>query len=308
MNPKEGYAEAIRRISRWTPGEKLVLSNLSLTHLPPLPASLTYLDCGNNPLIELPEILPSQLETLICMYTQIEKLPELPTTLTEIVIYKTYIKELPMLPSTLEYLMCDCTQIEELPCLPSTLKTLYCDYTMVKELPLLPEGFRSLSCDNTRIKILPNLPKSLISLSVSNTGISSLPPLPETLRCLECNNTRLKLLQPLSPQLHTLKFANSSIVNLPVEFPSSLQYNHLYYTGGLLPEYVYTFETPQEYLTRVHAFQRHVQTIKVALAERESRLRIVKRCKEIKERLMAATWHPDRVIDWCDPHAFDWED
>lgn len=40
----------------------------------------------------------------------------------------------------------------------------------------------------------------------------------------------------------------------------------------------------------------------------ESRKRTVKRCKAVKEELMAATWHTDRVLDWCDPNAFSWED
>ena len=44
------------------------------------------------------------------------------------------------------------------------------------------------------------------------------------------------------------------------------------------------------------------------LEEAERRKRIIQRTKEIKERLMAATWHPDRVLDWCDPRAFDYDD
>jgi len=44
------------------------------------------------------------------------------------------------------------------------------------------------------------------------------------------------------------------------------------------------------------------------LEETERRKRTIQRTKEIKERLMAATWHTDRVLAWCDPHAFDYDD
>ena len=39
-----------------------------------------------------------------------------------------------------------------------------------------------------------------------------------------------------------------------------------------------------------------------------SYIRTIQRCKAIKEDLMALTWHTDRVLDWCDPLAFSWED
>jgi hypothetical protein len=64
-------------------------------------------------------------------------------------------------------------------------------------------------------------------------------------------------------------------------------------------------ERPNAYAKRINTFQKHIATLKLVLDERKSRKRMIARCKAIKGCLIEATWHPDRILAWCDPNAFD---
>ena len=91
MNTYGPYTEkALQRIQEWEQkGDvkgKLNLSNLRLTSLPPLPASLKVLYCSNTPLSTLPE-LPASLQELVCFKTPLTTLPELPASLKDLCCY-----------------------------------------------------------------------------------------------------------------------------------------------------------------------------------------------------------------------------
>ena len=72
--------KACIRLAAWTSGT-LYLGNLDLTELPPLPATLTELDCSWNNLTSLPD-LPAGLTYLSCRFNKLTSLPDLPATLT----------------------------------------------------------------------------------------------------------------------------------------------------------------------------------------------------------------------------------
>jgi hypothetical protein len=308
MNAEEGYVEAVRRVSAWTPGENLVLSNLSLTYLPPLPEGLTSLECCGNPLVELPDPLPPRLESFVCTQIPLKKLPPLPATLLHLNCCSSPIEEL-HLPDGLLTLYCNYTMIQSLPPLPSTLTSLICGSAFLSSLPALPDNLQTLNIadSSNSLTTLPSLPSRLTSLCIHSEHINILPPLPNSLRYLILRKTNLRKLPELPDSLEIFSCQKSLLRDIPPTCSSTLQmlFSDNYYFRNKLSS---RQESSSDYLSCIATFRERLKDIMCAVEKREARLRTVKRCKEIKERLMAATWHPDRVIDWCDPRAFDYED
>lgn len=328
MNAEEAYAEAVRQVAARPVPEEVRLIDIPITKLPPLPSTLKNLECcrvsitdlsadvlpsalekfryyrGKN-LMKLPENLPASLKILVIQGTQIQSLPPLPDTLEILGCQSAPLKSLPAtLPPNLYGLDCNDTEISSLPPLPASLTLLYCCNTNISSLPTLPDRLTTLYCSNTNISELPNVPITLQSLSVSNTTIREIPYLPEAEDIL-CSSTRVSVVPTLSHRLVSLYICDSPIRELPDEFPPRLHFLDCQRT--LLPD-KYMEESSWDYLRRVKTFQAVVRCIKEGLEIEMSRQRTIRRCKAIKERLMAATWHPDRVLDWCDPNAFSWED
>ena len=184
---------------------KLTLDHNLLTELPPLPATLRDLHCGNNRLTELPPLpdylrilncesnplaflppLPARMKHLYCSKNKLEALPPLPPELIELVCSHTNITELPPLPPTLTYLYCGRNNLSKLPPLPPTLTYLYCASTQLTCLPPLPDGLLTLMCvSNEKLLFLPMLPAAtnawrvytnnphLIYHQLSNIGIGA---------------------------------------------------------------------------------------------------------------------------------------
>lgn len=308
MNAEESYAEAVRRVSEWVPGENLYLAGLSLTQLPPLPEELTSLECSFNPLSELPDPLPSQLRSLVCVQVPLKKLPPLPSTLLHLNCCHSAIQEL-YLPDGLLTLYCNHIPLHCLPSLPSTLTDLICGSAYLSSLPSLPETLKHINIMDTSSSLttLPPLPSALRSLVVCSDHIDTLQPLPNNLRLLLINNTKISKLPALPDSLSILSCKNTVIRDMPSTCSSTMDmlFDGNYYFRD---KHASRHESSRDYLSCIATFRERLKDIMSAAEERESRLRTVKRCKEIKERLMAATWHPDRVLDWCDPHAFDYEE
>jgi Leucine-rich repeat (LRR) protein len=84
---------------------KLSCSYNMITELPSLPDCLMQLECNNNLLIRLPDVLPEHLEELDCSHN---KLMELPT----------------MLPKRLLKLFCNNNKLTKLPDIPECLREL----------------------------------------------------------------------------------------------------------------------------------------------------------------------------------------
>lgn len=236
----------------------------------------------------------------------LHSLPPLPNHITELYLCKSKnITELPELPQNLSAFSCSGTSIKTLPSLPNKLQTLICSDSEIEYLPELPKSLYLLNAHNSKLKELPALPEFLYNLWCGRTNITEFPTLPSVLQNLDCSETRITKLPPLPPNLRNLEIQDTPLRELPDRFPESL--GVLYAFRTLLPD-KFNEETPNDYLARVKKFQQFVSELKPALEERERRKRTIARCKAVKERLMAATWHTDRVLDWCDPNAFSFDD
>jgi Leucine-rich repeat (LRR) protein len=183
--------------------------------------SLTYLNCYNNQITNLPS-LPASLTYLDCSYNQIIELPILPSTLTDLFCDVNQITDLPILPSTLVVLNCGYNQIADLPILPSTLVDLDCHSNLLTKLPSLPSSLMSLHCYNNQLTYLPSLPTSLNYLDCSNNQITELPSLPSTLKDLKFRHNQIKELLLLPSTLYQLDCGNNQLTALPT-LPDMLQ-------------------------------------------------------------------------------------
>jgi Leucine-rich repeat (LRR) protein len=312
---------------------------LNLRSLPDsLPDSLTMLDIAESKVKKLPDTLPTNLNLLWCSFCkQLKSLPPiLPSNLKQLRMNDSSITELPELPDSLGYLYVDHTSLTSLPKLPSSLYSLDIRATKIEKLPALPANLRILDCKDTKTLIeLPTLPPNLKYLDISSTSITELPALPDSLKSLILNDTHVCKLPPLPNGLQELSIQSSKITTLPYPLPESLviltcsdtnisylpqfpkSLKTLYATFVPLEDFP---ETPPGQLSYVllHSYDipvkahneevdTHLQRVRDAL-ELKKKKRMVQRCKQIKEELMAVTWHTDRVLDWCDPKAFEYED
>jgi hypothetical protein len=181
-----------------------VISN-KIKELPPLPVSLTRLDCfGCTSLRRLPPLSHCVGLKLLYCYDC------------------TSLRELPPLPMSLIQLHCaGCTSLRDLPHLPVGLTELYCfNCTSLRELPPLSHcvGFTRLHCYYcTSLRDLPPLPVSLIELNCSYcVSLRKLPPLPVSLTSLDCDGCTFLLYLPTIP--HTCEYYGPSLPTEEVYF------------------------------------------------------------------------------------------
>jgi Leucine-rich repeat (LRR) protein len=150
--------------------------------------------------------------------------------------------------------------------------------------------------------MFPTLPDSLEYLYFEKSQIEKLPErLPANLRYLSCSETKIS--------------------EFPVDLPIGIIHiDALTIAPTSLPDKIYGIcwfavsdkNLPVKRTAADIAMWSRDWYKRVKEGERleveKSRERTIQRTKEIKERLMATTWHPDRVLDWCDPLAFTYED
>ena len=160
--------------------------------------SLTYLDCSQNHLTNLPT-LPSTLKKLICGSNQLTSLPALPNGLTYLQCCFNQLRSLPTLPNTLDTLTCCVNPLPTLPTLPNSLIWLHCNSDSLSNLPSLPSLLKHLDCGGNVLNSIPTLPNSLSYFDCSGQRIipsgihtlSSLPFLPNTLTSLDCGDNNI---------------------------------------------------------------------------------------------------------------------
>lgn len=158
-------------------------------------------------------------------------------------------------------------RLTSLPPLPNSVKSFWCSNTLITSLPEeLPSSLERLFCFETCIKKLPKLPNTLTLLLCFNSPLIELPELPLSLLHLSCSKTQISILPELPLKLKT--FNVSKCPNLLIQLENE--------------------ETVESYEKRWKPIR-----------EKFQRERNVERCKTVKEELMAATWHPDRMIHWC---------
>ena len=207
----------------------------------------------------------------------ITSLPTLPDSLKLLHINALNIRSLPTLPSALEDLRIVASPVTSLPSLPSNLLYLYSTITQLTELPQLPPRLLSLGCIfNIGITELTQLPSSLKRLCCGWTSIIKLPQLPDSLEVLCCQNTPITELPPLPSSLTELDC--SDCLNLLI------QRNE----GESIQDYNKRWENMRE-----------------ERKELESKQRCVERCLTVKEELMAAAWHPNRVEKWIEAYGIE---
>lgn len=252
-------------------------------------------------------VAENQNKTLLWLENaQLTSLPSFPNHIRTLQVIKCKnITELPELPLNLTSFCCNGTPVKTLPILPRSLNILNCAETEVEYLPELPQSLRLLNANKAKLAVLPVLPESLDSLWCGGTNITEYPPLPLDLRVFDCSETRITKLPALPARLERLEIFRTPLRELPDHFPESLE--TLYAFEMLVPDKLVE-ETPNEYVARVKTFQRFISGLKTVLEERERRKRTITRCKSVKEDLMATTWNTDRVLDWCDPNVFKYED
>jgi hypothetical protein len=214
----------------------------------------------------------------------LETLPPLPDDLIELNVCRNSLTALAAtLPPTLSVLNCSQNLLTELPPLPASLAVLSCHSTRMTELPPLPASLERLTCGGGGyLKTLPSLPPGLVVLECCKTQMTELPPLPVSLRSLSCNHNPLKCLPPL---------------------PDSLRFLTYSYEQNVVPSArivgITCFRNNRE-IRREHGetVQMYVQRAKKARAEDE-RAEAVRRCKLVKEELVATAWNPERPgVEW----------
>lgn len=154
-------------------------------YIPPLPNSLTYLDCSDGGMLfgNFPYSLPASLKYLSCANTGLYQLPLLPDSLIYLDCSSQFnytltsappsLMALPQLPKSLKYLNCSVNKLSSLPSLPDSLTTLNASdmgdhdinwnftYTLFC-LPKLPNTLTSLSIP-VSVTCLPNIPPGISS-------------------------------------------------------------------------------------------------------------------------------------------------
>lgn len=148
----------------WSCLQILDCSNNSLICLPDiLPQSLHTLNCSDNILAHLPVVLSQSLHTLNCSYNKLTRLPV-------------------SLPQTLQMLDCSNNKLTRLPdALPQILRQFSCYRNNLTQLPdILPQSLKILQCDRNK---LTNLPMSIIrcylleQISYDNNPLDILSPI-----------------------------------------------------------------------------------------------------------------------------------
>jgi Leucine-rich repeat (LRR) protein len=212
------YITDLSGLEYFTGLKTLIISNnnININRFPPLPSTLTTLQCVKSGLTALPT-LPNTLEVLICTGNKLTELPALPSTLNYLDCYDNKLTTLPTLPNGLSVLYCATNPLSNLPNLPNSLRTLYCYKNNLTALPTLPNSLVYLNCGNNNLSQLPTLSTNLVSLVCStNPNLTCLPILPTTLRELYITETNIGCLPNTNAVLRTYNPANNAIPMPPM--------------------------------------------------------------------------------------------
>ncbi len=199
-------------------------TNLPISYLSSLPASLERLSLRNNNYTYLPT-LPLNLIYLNCSYNPLTSLPNLPATLTALFSSNNNLTALPNLPNVLETLLCSNNQLSTLPALPSTLTNLTANNNLISTLPALPNSITQLGLANNLLTNLPNLPSTLLYAELQFNQLTVLPAIPPALMYMYCNDNQLTYL----PQF-------------PVSTQAIFCSNNLIDSVAILPDYCNTID------------------------------------------------------------------
>lgn len=191
---------AAHRIKQWIYSQELeaplVLNNLGLTSLPPLPAVIKILDVSNNKLKNAALSLP-ELKSLNIAYNFFDKLPSL--------------------SSCLEYLDARNNQLTTLPVFPARTKKIFVGDNSLSDFPQsLSNTVEVLSAPRNKIKNLSSLSISLTYLDVSGNKMESIAMLPSKLEVAYLNKNHIENLNLSLPKsLRYLGLSENDLKCLP---------------------------------------------------------------------------------------------
>jgi hypothetical protein len=189
-----------------------------LTSLPPLPASVNFLNINDNHFAD-PPVLPPSLGQFYCNNNLLTTLPTLPAGLNVLSCNGNNLDSLPSLVIGLTYLSASNNFLTSLPSLPNLLTDLIISYNEFTSLPsTLPLGLQTLICGNNLLTSLPPLPPNLKELRCSSNQLTSLPVVPATLTYLACAFNQLNSLPLIPVTLDTLSIHDNLFTEIP-QFP-----------------------------------------------------------------------------------------
>jgi hypothetical protein len=206
--------------------------------------------------------------------------------------WRSKIREFPDsgFPASLVMVDCSRNELTHLPVLPAGLKYLNCSHNRITRLPELPKSMTKLVCHFNELTELPKIPESLIVLNFAANPIQRYPYLTHT---ANADKSIHIVISNRNPYFQTLATQTSSIVNgyklfsLPFEnkddFISDEDIDEMYYV-------CYRFE---------HCMITSQDKILDAVLDIQHQADTHTFVRNIKEELMAATWHPRRVEAWC---------
>ena len=208
-------------ISNLPPNLSMLFCQTNLiAHIDNLPANLLELHCDYNQLSSLPA-LPNGLIKFYCTHNQFTNLPALPNSILDLNCSNNQLSTLPTLPSSLDRLVCDGNTISNFPVLPSTLTNFSCTWNGLTFLPSLPNSLVFINCAYNQLSSLPSLPPNLIQIYCRDNQLTSLPSLPSTLEYLDCSFNQLSTLPSLNASLKNLTCTQNYLSTLP-SLPNSL--------------------------------------------------------------------------------------
>ncbi len=143
------------------------------------------------------------------------------------------------------------------------------------EFPPYLEGLASFA----PLETIPNFPKRMEGISICRAKLESLPPLPPALKRLYIVDTPIREIPPLPAKLEQLVIGIETLSDLP-ELPETLQVLITTRCWNL-PLHRMDEESEKEYLERWREYQ--------------SMQRVQARMAILKEELLAAAFHPDRI-------------
>lgn len=162
---------------------------------------------------------------------------------------------------------------------PDTLETLIHHGDYYGTIYAFPPGLKVLDLsEHDRLEWLPELPKGLELLKLTNCyNLKELPELPSTLRVLDIQNCKKLTKLPDFPDTLQELWAGGCY-KLPDEIGQSFNYSDL-------PRWIRIKQKKQR--------------------EAESRARVQKRTRELRQEIVAAAYHPRRVERWLEQRGWD---
>lgn len=249
VNVRLQYISNLTGIKFFKSLKKLNCSFNTLSNLPTLPNTLTFLDCSQNG-FATPPLTPNSVDSLIIFgCTSLSNLNNLQNSLKYLdCSYCTSITNLGTLPSSIEYLDCSNNSINTVSTLPSNLKhlrinnnnniinpnivssftlpsalqTFACYENYSTTLPVLPASLRSFYCGGNYLTSLPTLPPLLTEFGCDQNQLTSLPQLPDSLRWFFCNDNQLTSLPNLPRKISIMYCGYNQLTSIPT-LPDSLK-------------------------------------------------------------------------------------